>query len=96
MYHKFAQRIAAVDEQPALRRQRRLEPLQGDFSCLGMTPVQRADAHRNGNVEMLLVRLQLEILDGDLTQAQPARCISAREAAVACATALAERSIAST
>ena len=63
-------RIATVDEQPAAGDKRSAESEQGERSRPGMTPVESADPHGEGDVVALLSRVELELLSRDLADGQ--------------------------
>jgi hypothetical protein len=58
--------------------------------------VQRADAHRERDVVGRLALLRVEILGGDPAQSQAPGCNLGTRRALACATALVDRSMAMT
>lgn len=75
----FPKRIAAVDEQPSTRAQRRGGPRSRPPLEFRMTPVERSDAHGEGNVEWLFAWFELEVLDRAMPEAQaPSRDLGSR------------------
>src|SRR5690606_33455401 len=69
----LTQRIAAVEEEAAVRPEGARDLLESLLFEAGMPPVEHADPHRGCEAERLFPRLELEFLDGDLAQTQPAR-----------------------
>src|SRR5690606_30093175 len=65
----LAQRVASVDEEPAVGLQRPRDSLVGPGLELGVATIQRADTNGQGEIESCLAGRELEILDRDLAVA---------------------------
>lgn len=92
----LSQGIATVDVDPAVRRQCSQQALPCPHTERRMATIERADSHGDGHVKQRLVRLELEVLDGTWRNRNVPTAICARDADLATAIALADRSMPST
>jgi hypothetical protein len=67
----LAERVSTIDEQASTWNERESQSLKRERSSVGVTAVEGTDPHGEREVVALVVRIQLELLGGDLASGEP-------------------------